>query len=99
MNKGEHQSLEQIQAFMEGNEGVDFKGRSRKEVYEWTQATLCWHSYGSLGREDKGLVKQYVSKVTGLSRAQATRLVGRYVAEGIVEVRQGKAIHGNVPSG
>jgi len=90
MNKSEHQSLEQIQAFMEGNEGVDFKGRSRKEVYEWTQATLCWHSYASLGREDKGLVKRYVSKVTGLSRAQATRLVTQYVADGIVEVRRGR---------
>lgn len=90
MNNGEHQSLEQIQAFMEGNEGVDFRGRSRKEVYEWTQATLCWHSYSSLGREDKGLVKRYVSKVTGLSRAQATRLVARYVAEGRVEVRRGR---------
>ena len=90
MNKGEHQSLEQIQAFMEGNEGVDFKGRSRKEVYEWTRATLCWHSYAGLGREDKGLVKRYVSKVTGLSRAQATRLVAQYVAEGTVEVRRGR---------
>jgi hypothetical protein len=34
MNKGEIQSLEQLQAFMDGNEVVDFKGRSRKEVYE-----------------------------------------------------------------
>ena len=90
MDNGEHQSLEQIQAFMEDNEGVDFRGRSRKEVYEWTQATLCWHSYGSLRREDKGLVKRYVSKVTGLSRAQATRLVGRFVADGRVEVRRGR---------
>jgi hypothetical protein len=90
MDKGEHQSLEQVQAFMAGNEGVDFKGRSRKEIYDWTQATLCWHSYASLGREDKGLVKRYVSKVTGLSRAQATRLVAQYVASGTVEVRRGR---------
>jgi transposase InsO family protein len=90
MDKGEHQSLEQIQAFMEGNEGVDFKCRSQKEIYEWTQATLCWHSYASLPREDKGLVKRYVSKVTGLSRAQATRLVAQYVADGTVEARRGR---------
>jgi transposase InsO family protein len=90
MNQGEHQSLEQIQAFMEGNEGVDFKGSSRKEIYEWTQATLCWHSYARLRREDKGLVKRYVSKVTGLSRAQSTRLVAQYVADGTVEVRRGR---------
>jgi hypothetical protein len=39
MNNGEHQSLEQIQAFMEGNEGVTFKAGNRKEMYPWVQAT------------------------------------------------------------
>ncbi len=90
MIKGEQQSLEQIQAFMEGSEGVTFKGRSQREIYEWTQATLCWHSYSSLPRADKGLVKGYISKVTGLSRAQATRLVAQYVADGTIVVSRGR---------
>ena len=58
MNNGEHQSLAQIQAFMEGNEGVEFKAPARKEVYEWTQSTLCAQSYMSLHRSGKGLVKR-----------------------------------------
>jgi len=69
---------------------VYFKGRSKKEIYEWTQATLCWHSYASLRREDKGVVKRYISKMTGLSRAQATRLVALYVADGTIMVRRGR---------
>ncbi|MGI8746599.1 MAG: hypothetical protein ACR2NN_29290, partial [Bryobacteraceae bacterium] len=60
----------------------------RKELYEWTQATLCGQGYLSLHRSGKGLVKQYISKVTGLSRAQATRLITQYVASGIVQVRR-----------
>jgi hypothetical protein len=43
-----------------------------------------------LPRENKGLVKRYISKVTGLSRAQATRLISQYVASGTVEVRRGR---------
>jgi transposase InsO family protein len=90
MNNGEHLSLKQIRAFMEGNEGVEFKAPSRKEIYEWMQATLCWHSYPGLPREDKGLVKRYVSKVTGLSRAQATRLIAKYVDNGTVVARRSR---------
>ena len=74
MKNGEHLSLEQIKAFLEGNEDIRFKAANRKDLYEWTQATLCAQGYMSLPRAGKGLVKQYISKVTGLSRAQATRL-------------------------
>jgi transposase InsO family protein len=90
MKNGEHLSLEQIQAFLEGNEEVGFQAANRKELYEWTQATLCAQGYIGLHRGGKGLVKQYISKVTGLSRAQATRLIAQYVASGVVEVRRGR---------
>ncbi len=90
MKNSEHQSLEQIRAFLGGNEEVGFKAASRKEAYEWTQATLCAQEYVGLPRRDKGLVKQYISKVTGMSRAQATRLIARYVEGGTVQVRRGR---------
>jgi transposase InsO family protein len=90
MKNGEHLSLEQMQAFLEGNEEVGFRAANRKELYEWTQATLCTQGYMTLHRSGKGLVKQYISKVMGLSRAQATRLIAQYVASGIVEVRRGR---------
>jgi len=90
MNNGEHLSLEQIQAFLEGNEEVGFKAQNRKELYEWTQRTLCVQGYMTLHRSGKGLLKQYISKVTGLSRAQATRLIALYVASGSIAVRRGR---------
>ena len=90
MKNGEHLSLAQIQAFLEGNEEISFKAANRKDLYEWTQATLCAQGYMCLPRAGKGLVKQYISKVTGLSRAQATRLIAQYAASGIVQVRRGR---------
>jgi transposase InsO family protein len=90
MNNGEHQSLEQMQAFLEGNEDVVFKASNRKEAYECTQAILCAQNYMSLHRSHKGVVKQYISKVTGLSRAQATRLIAQYVESGTVQVRRSR---------
>lgn len=90
MTNSEHQSLEQIEAFLKGNEEVGFKAPDQREVYSWTQATLCAQGYMSLPRSGKGVVKQYISKVTGLSRAQTTRLIAQYVANGIVQVRRGR---------
>jgi hypothetical protein len=35
-------------------------------------------------------VRQYVFKVTGLSRAQVTRLIGKYAESGTIPVRRGR---------
>jgi transposase InsO family protein len=80
-------SLEQIRAFLEASEAVEFAGQSREETYQWIEQTLRAQDYGRLGRADKGLVRRYVAKMTGLSRAQLTRLVGRYLKQGEVKLR------------
>lgn len=48
--------------------------------------TLVWHQYASLSRLEKGLVRRYVARMTGRSRAQVARLIGRYAANGRVTV-------------
>jgi hypothetical protein len=51
---GEHLSLEQMRALLEGNEEVGFEAPNRRELYAWTQATLCAQGYMSLHRSGKG---------------------------------------------
>ena len=63
-------SLEQIQAFLEGSEEVGFEGRNREEVYGWVNQTLRQQGYEELKRSGRGLVRRYLEKMTGLSRAQ-----------------------------
>ena len=41
--------------------------------------------YGTLDKPSKGLLKEFLGKVTGLSRAQLTRLIGQYRATGRIE--------------
>jgi transposase InsO family protein len=71
-------SLEQIRAFLEGSDEVRFEGRNREEVYDWVEQTLRQQRYGELQRSGRGLVRRYLAKMTGLSRAQSTRLVALY---------------------
>src|ERR1700712_95546 len=90
MKDGERLSLEQIRAFLEASEEVGFKAASQKELYGWTERTLCAQEYGTLNRSGKGLVRQYIAKVTGLSRAQVTRLIGKYAESGTIPVRRSR---------
>jgi hypothetical protein len=39
------------------------------------------------GKAGKGLLRCYIGKTTGLSRAQLTRLIGQYLATGKIEER------------
>lgn len=80
-------SLEQIRAFLAASEPVTFAGQSREETYQWVEHTLREQDYGRLARPEKGLVRRYLAKMTGLSRAQITRLIGRYLKQGQVKLQ------------
>ena len=85
MDDSEAGSLEQIRAFLAGGDEVRFAGERREEVYAWVEQTLVRHQYASLKRPGKGLVRSYIVRMTGLSRAQATRLIMAYRETGRVK--------------
>ena len=78
-------SLEQIRAFLKASEEIGFEGRNRKEIYNWVRETMVWQQYHIQGKAEKGLLRSYVGKMTGLSRAQVTRLIGQYLEKGSIE--------------
>src|SRR5580692_9694270 len=79
-------SLEQMRAFVAAGGSAEFEAEDRTEKYACVERTLRHLDYARLGRADKGLAKQYLSKLTGLCRAQLTRLIGSYAAKGSVTV-------------
>jgi transposase InsO family protein len=84
MDDSEATSLEQIRAFLAGSGEVRFAGQRREEVYAWTERTLVRHQYVRLSRPEKGLLRLYLARLTGLSRAQVTRLITSYAESGRV---------------
>jgi transposase InsO family protein len=87
MDSSEKLSLEQIRGLLEASGEVQFQAKDRRELYEWVNQTLRHQDYGRLKRDGKGLVRRYVAKMTGLSRAQVTRLIGCYQQGGEVQPR------------
>ncbi|HEY2234942.1 MAG TPA: integrase [Candidatus Angelobacter sp.] len=71
-------SLEQIRVFLEGSSEIGFEGQNRGEIYGWINETLRNQHYQDLPRTGKGLIRAYIQKMTGRSRAQTTRLIAQY---------------------
>ena len=83
----EQLSLLEMEAFLEASASVGFAGESRLAIYRWSESLLCHQEYGSRNRRAKGVIRAYLERMTGLSRAQCTRLIGGYTRTGRVVVQ------------
>ena len=83
------QTLEQVHRVAVGEESVQFEVLERASAYNFIRRTLVQFDYAALGKADKSAVKSYSAKMTGLSRAQLTRLVRQYRHSGHIRDRRG----------
>jgi transposase InsO family protein len=90
MQNAETLTAEQIRRFLEGSEGIEFTGQSRAEMYGWTERMLVAQEYGKQSKKQRGAIRGYLRKVTGLSLPQITRLIRSYVQTGRVEAKPGR---------
>jgi hypothetical protein len=70
----ENPSPEQIRAILETSQEVQFHAEGRADIYAWVDRTLRQQDYAKVSRATEGLVRRYLTKTTGLSRAQVDAL-------------------------
>jgi transposase InsO family protein len=87
MQNAEHLNQEQIQEFLESSAEIEFAGRGRAEIYAWTERVMVAQEFARLSRKERGLIRAYIGKMTGLSPAQITRLIRTYLDSGSVQER------------
>lgn len=71
-------SMEELQFFLNSSDSLKFHGHSRTETYAWIEKTLRQYKYLACPRAEKGLLRQYLQKMTGLCPAQLTRLIDQF---------------------
>ncbi len=71
-------SIDELKAFLASSNVLTFKGNSREETYAWIERTLSTYGYLSRPRSEKGLIRSYMQKITGMSAAQLTRLIRQF---------------------
>ena len=77
MQTGQRASLEQIRAFLEASDEVAFEAQEGTGL-RVGGANTTRAEVERLRRASRGLVRRYLEKMTGLSRAQITRLIRMY---------------------
>ena len=82
MNDEDVWTIEQVKQFLAGSEALYFGGVSVEERYRWIQAVLVRFKYYQLKRTGKGVIRLYIEKVSGYSRAQLSRLIREYNQRG-----------------
>ena len=85
MDDAQKLSLEAIGRFVAASEEIRFESENRQQLYSWVERVLIEQQYRQQGKAARGLLRRYIAKMTGLSRAQLTRLIARYTASGRVE--------------
>lgn len=82
-------SIEQIAAFLSGSQAIAFAVATTKdERYRFIEMLLKRFNYPRLKRRDKGILIQFLIKVSGYSRQQLTRMIKQFVKTGRLERHQ-----------
>lgn len=83
------QTIEQVRAFVAGTGPVSFTLADRPSAHAWMADVLKRFGYGQARRADRGVLRRYLAKATGLSRAQVARRIAQFLAAGGIEDRRG----------
>jgi len=82
MNVKHLQTLQQVIDFLHGSNAFEPAPARQAERYQWIDQTLRHFRYASHSKADKGVLIAYLCRMSGYSRQQITRLIGRYVTQG-----------------
>jgi hypothetical protein len=87
MQNVEGLTLGEMRDFVEGSRRVSFAAPGREAIYGFLQRVLVAQQYRRLSKGRKGIVRRFLAKVTGLSRAQMTRLLGQWMRDRRIQVQ------------
>lgn len=81
-------SLEQMKALVDSSRAVRFSIEGREVLYSLLVRVLKNHRYAELSREQRGIVRRFLARVTGRSRAQITRLIRQWMQVRTIQAKR-----------
>ncbi len=79
MQNWERLTLAEMEEFLQGSQKLTLSVKHKEAVYGFIEALLKAQQYRRLSKGQRGTVRRFLMKVTGLSRAQVTRLITRWM--------------------
>jgi transposase InsO family protein len=84
----ERMTLEEMREFVRSNRKLKFEAENREALYGLVERVLKNQRYSELKKGERGVVRQFLIRVSGLSRAQTARLIGQWSAGRQVRAKQ-----------
>lgn len=75
MQELEAMTLEEMREFVRSNRKLRFEAEDREGLYGLVERVLKNQRYSKLRKNERGVVRRFLIRVSGLSRAQMTRLI------------------------
>jgi len=72
-------SIPELEKLILANEKIAFKAKDKTEAYQWIATTLRDYRYSKLGKRERGVVIDYIVKMTSYSRRQIKRLTRQWL--------------------
>ena len=91
MNETKLTMIGQIREFLAGTTAIEWTPEADDAArYAFIAKVLLRFDYGRLGRQDKGVLRLYLARTSGYSRAQLARLIRQYGSGGRIRQRYGR---------
>ena len=75
MNDSQIKTLAELKEFLQSTSRIFFRRQSQSEAYNWIKKVLKRFQYSQLKKLEKGLVQDYIRRMTRYSQSQITRLI------------------------
>jgi hypothetical protein len=85
MTNSKNPCLSAIGEFLSKPPIIEFKSVSKKGRNEWIQNVVMDYKYLKCSRSDKGMIRNYIMRMTGISKSQLTRLIDEYKRRGTLK--------------
>lgn len=88
MQDPEQMTLEQMRALLDSSRIMRFTIEGREAFYTLVSRVLKNQGYAGLSRDERGIVRRFLARVTGRSRAQITRLIGQWMQARSIQIKR-----------
>ena len=80
-------SIAELKKFLTTSSNIVFKAKSPKESYQWIEDMLYLYGYRKRKKKEKGIIQNYLQKMTGYSKAQIKRLTSKWLKTGRIYLK------------
>ena len=87
MKNLERLSLTEMEEFIRGSRKLELAADCHEAIYRFLEGLLASQQYRKLKKSERGIVRRFGAKITGISRAQVTRLIARWMSHRRIERR------------